>query len=77
MPAETLEPISELSTRGTIDSASLYRVLRPPEKGAPQNLIVDNAYDSDWLDAELRFYGIELIAHIAGIEEVLIRTDVA
>jgi transposase len=29
---------------------------------APQNLIGDNAYDSDCLDAELRFYGIELIA---------------
>ena len=28
---------------------------------APQNLIGDNAYDSDRLDAELRFYGIELI----------------
>jgi transposase len=29
---------------------------------APQNLIGDNAYDSDHLDAELRFYGIEVIA---------------
>jgi transposase len=29
---------------------------------APQNLIGDNAYDSDKLDAELRRYGIELIA---------------
>jgi transposase len=29
---------------------------------APQHLIGDNAYDSDRLDAELRFYGIELIA---------------
>ena len=29
---------------------------------APQNLIGDNAYDSGRLDAELRFYGIELIA---------------
>ena len=29
---------------------------------APQNLIGDNAYDSDRLDAELRQYGIELIA---------------
>lgn len=28
----------------------------------PQNLIGDNAYDSDNLDAELRYYGIELIA---------------
>jgi len=29
---------------------------------APWNLVGDNAYDSDRLDAELRFYGIELIA---------------
>jgi len=29
---------------------------------APQNLIGDNAYDSDKLDAERRRYGIELIA---------------
>ena len=29
---------------------------------APQNLIGDNAYDSDHPDAELRFYGIEVIA---------------
>jgi len=29
---------------------------------AQQNLIGDNAYDSDKLDAELRKYGIELIA---------------
>jgi hypothetical protein len=28
----------------------------------PQNLIGDNAYDSYHLDAELRFYGIEVIA---------------
>ena len=28
----------------------------------PQNLIGDNAYDSDKLDSELRQYGIELIA---------------
>lgn len=29
---------------------------------APQNLIGDNAYDSDHLDEELSRYGIELIA---------------
>lgn len=29
---------------------------------APQNLIGDNAYDSDKLDAELRHCGIELVA---------------
>jgi hypothetical protein len=33
---------------------------------APQNLIGDNAYDSDKLDTELRSYGIELISpHLA------------
>lgn len=29
---------------------------------APQNLVGDNAYDSDRLDAELGTYGIELIS---------------
>src|SRR5712692_9072763 len=29
---------------------------------APQNLIGANAYDSDQLDTQLKFYGIELIA---------------
>ena len=29
---------------------------------APQNLVGDNAYDSDKLDAELSQYGMELIA---------------
>jgi hypothetical protein len=29
---------------------------------APQNLIGDNAYDSDQLDTQLKFYGIELVA---------------
>lgn len=29
---------------------------------APENLIGDNAYDSDRLDARLRSYGIELIS---------------
>jgi hypothetical protein len=29
---------------------------------APQNLVGDNAYDSDKLDAELNQFGIELIA---------------
>jgi len=38
---------------------TLVRMVIPE---APQNLIGDNAYDSDKLDAELRRYGIELIA---------------
>lgn len=29
---------------------------------APQNLIGNNAYDSDHLDAELKFYGTKVIA---------------
>jgi hypothetical protein len=44
---------------------------------APQNLIGDNAYDSDKLDAELQQYGIELIAPIVSIEEIRPRTCAA
>ena len=40
-------------------TATLVQMIVPD---APQNLIGDNAYDSDKLDAELRQYGIELIA---------------
>jgi hypothetical protein len=40
------------------ESTLLQMVVPEP----PQNLIGDNAYDSDKLDAELRRYGIELIA---------------
>jgi Transposase DDE domain len=40
-------------------TATLARMIVPE---APENLIGDNAYDSDKLDAELRRYGIELIA---------------
>jgi len=38
---------------------TLVRMVIPE---APQNLIGDHAYDSDKLDAELRRYGVELIA---------------
>ena len=34
-------------------------LLHPVVPDAPQNLVADNAYDSDCLDAELRGYGIE------------------
>jgi hypothetical protein len=38
---------------------------------------VITAYDSDHLDAELRFYGIELIASIVvGTDGILLRMDV-
>jgi DDE family transposase len=42
-----------------LPTATLARMIVPE---APENLIGDNAYDSDKLDAELRRYGIELIA---------------
>jgi DDE family transposase len=41
-----------------VDATLLQMVI--PE--APQNLIVDNAYNSDKLDTELKPYGIEVIA---------------
>ena len=41
-----------------VDSTLVAMVI--PE--APQNLVGDNAYDSDKLDAELSQFGIELIA---------------
>ena len=43
----------------TLATSTLLRTVVPE---APQNLIGDNAYDSDRLDAELKFYGIEVIA---------------
>ena len=42
----------------TLATSTLLQMVVPD---APQNLIGD-AYDSDRLDAELRFYGIEVIA---------------
>jgi transposase len=43
----------------TLAMSTLLHLVVPD---APENLVADNAYDSDCLDAELRFYGIELIA---------------
>ena len=43
----------------TLAMSTLLQMVVPD---APQNLIGDNAYDSDHLDAELRSYGIEVIA---------------
>ena len=40
-------------------TSTLVQIVIPE---APQNLIGDNAYDSDKLDTELRYYGIEMIA---------------
>ena len=44
---------------GKLDMSTLLQMVVPE---APQNLIGDNAYDCDRLDADLRFYGIEVIA---------------
>jgi transposase len=43
----------------TLATSTLLQMVVPD---APQNLIGDNAYDSDRLDAELSLYGIQLIA---------------
>ncbi len=43
----------------TLATSTLLQMVIPDP---PQNLIGDNAYDSDKLDAELRRYGIEVIA---------------
>ena len=43
----------------TLATSPLLQMIVPD---APQNLIGDNAYESDHLDAELRFFGIEVIA---------------
>jgi hypothetical protein len=41
----------------TLVESTLVEIVIPE---APQNLVGDNAYDSDKLDGELRHYGIEL-----------------
>ena len=43
----------------TLVDSTLVEIVIPE---APQNLVGDNAYDSDKLDRDLRQYGIELIA---------------
>jgi hypothetical protein len=43
----------------TLAASTLVQMVIPD---APQNLIGDTAYDSDQLDTQLKFYGIELIA---------------
>lgn len=43
----------------TLATSTLVQIVVPE---APQNLIADNAHDSDKLDEELRQYGIELTA---------------
>jgi hypothetical protein len=43
---------------------------------APQNLIGENASDSDRPDAELTFYGIDSLIHISGTEGIRRRMEV-
>ena len=43
----------------TLAESTLVQMVVPE---APENLIGDNAYDSDKLDTKLRSYGIELIS---------------
>jgi hypothetical protein len=43
---------------------------------APQNLVGDNAYDSDRLDAELKFSGLKSLLRIAATEGIRLRMDV-
>jgi hypothetical protein len=42
---------------------------------APENLICDNAYDSDRLDADLRFTVLKSSLHIVGTERFRLRMD--
>jgi hypothetical protein len=53
-----------------------WRSLRMVVPEAPQNLIGDNAYDSDRLDAELRFYGMKSLLHIVETEGIQLKMDV-
>jgi len=57
-------PVSVCAESATLHEVTLAlpTLLQMVVPEAPQNLIGDNAYDSDRLDAELRFYGIEVIA---------------
>lgn len=57
-------PVSVCAESATLHEVKLAlpTLLRMVIPDAPQNLIGDNAYDSDRLDTELRLYGIELIA---------------
>jgi len=41
---------------------------------APQNIVGDNAYDSDKLDVELRQYAIEVIAPHPAIARIRLKT---
>jgi hypothetical protein len=57
----------------TLAMSTLLHLVVPD---APQNVVAYNAYDSDRLDAELRFYGIELSPHIVEIERTRPRINV-
>jgi transposase len=57
-------PVSVCTESATPHEVTLAvsTLLKMVVEDAPQNLIGDNAYDSDHLDAELPFYGVEVIA---------------
>lgn len=57
-------PVSDCTESATPHEVTLVMstLLQMVVPDAPQNLIGDNAYDSDRLDAELRPFGIELVA---------------
>ena len=57
----------------TLATSTLLQMVVP---NAPKNLIGDNAYDSDHLDTQLKFYGIEIIAHIVERERIRLRIAV-
>ena len=67
-----------------VESAALHKVklatntlVQMVIPDAPQNLVGDNAYDSDKLDSELRRYGIELIVPHRMNRKIRPRTCVA
>jgi hypothetical protein len=57
----------------TLATSTLLQMVVPD---TPQNLIGDNAYDSDHLDAELKFYGIAVIAPHRRTRRIRLRMDV-
>jgi hypothetical protein len=57
----------------TLAVSTLLQMVVPD---APQNLVGDNAYDSDRLDAELKFSGLKSLLRIAATEGIRLRMDV-
>jgi len=57
----------------TLAVSTLLQMVVPD---APQNLVGDNAYDSDRLDAELKSTGLKSLLRIAATEGIRLRMDV-